>query len=632
MLVDPITLEVLQNRFDVIADEMELTLLRTSFSPIVKEGQDASAALFTTDGLVVAQAAAIPIHLGCLVPAVKALIDAFPVEQMEEGDAYIMNDPYAGGTHLPDTTIVQPIVHGNRVVALAATMTHNQDIGGKAPGSIPTDATDIFQEGLCIPPLKLYERGEINRTLKAILVKNVRLPDVLMGDLHGQLAAGHVAIQRWREVVKEYGGELIDAAIALLMDRAEAVTRARIEAIPDGAYTFTDYLDNDGVVLDQPVGITVTVVIKGSDILFDFTGSSPQTKGPINSVASATVSGAYYVLRAITDPTVPNNSGCYRMVRFVLPPGSVVNPIHPAPVNARSATVIRVAHAIMGALAPAMPQKLIGADSGHLTMAFGGVDRRTGRAFVTSEMGGGGTGARATKDGIDVLDFGPVNCMNIPVEALEMDSPLRIRKFHSRSDSGGPGEFRGGLGAEKVFEVREGSVAVTLRGERFVTQPWGLFGGKAAASAEAWIERQGGSVEHILSKRVFTLEAGDRLHFLTPGGGGYGDPLKRDAEQVRIDVLDRKVSRAQAREAYGVVLADPDLAVDAAATRRRRRTLAARRLAAGHDEATPIFDHGRNGASNDGLISISPLPQHQGRPRAKPARRATPSIPARAAG
>ncbi len=596
MGLDVVTLEVLRNKFDVIADEMELALLRASFSPIVKEGYDASAALFTTDGQVIAQAAAIPIHLGCLIPTVQRIVEVFPVETMAEGDAYIMNDPYDGGTHLPDTTIVQPIIFQGRTRALAATMTHNQDVGGKAPGSIPTDATEIFQEGICIPPLHFYERGRPNETLHALLRKNVRLPEVLMGDLHGQIAAGHVGIRRFVELLSEYGLDVALGAVNELMDRAEAATRERVSAMPDGSYTFTDYLDNDGVVLERPIAIKVTVHISGSDVTFDFTGSSPQVAGPVNSVAAASVSGAYFVLRSVTDPEIPNNSGCYRMVRFMLPEGSVVNPRHPAPVNARTVTVVRIAHAVMGAFAQALPERIAAADSGHLTMAFGGRNPRTGRTFVTSEMGSGGVGARPTKDGIDMLDFGPVNCMNIPLEALQMDAPLRIHAFRLRGDSGGAGRFRGGLGAEKVFEARADDLVVTVRGERFFTQPWGLHGGRAGASANAWILRKDGTREEIRSKRVFTLQQGDRLHFHTPGGGGYGDPLERGAEQVLTDVLDGKVSPGQAHEAYGVVIDADTLRLDADATKtERQQRQRARR-------PTPPFDHGRHGASADGAL------------------------------
>lgn len=595
-MIDPITLEVLRNRFDVIADEMEMTLLRTSFSPIVKEAQDASAALFTIGGEVIAQAAAIPIHLGCLMPSVNRLIEVFPVIEMNEGDAFIMNDPYDGGTHLPDTTIVQPIFHDGAVAALAATMTHNQDIGGKSPGSIPTDATDIFQEGICIPPLKFYDRGRINETLRALLVKNVRLPDVLMGDLHGQLAAGHVAMTRWSEMLREYGRAIVDEAIDELMKRAEAATRSHIAAIPDGIYSFADYLDNDGVALDRPIKICVTVTIEGSDILFDFTGSSTQVAGPVNSVTAATMSGAFYVLRVLTDPSIPNNGGCYRMARFRYPEGSVVNPTYPAPVNARALTIARIADAIRGALIKALPDRLIAADSGHLTIAFGGIDRRTGRQFVTSEMGAGGAGARRTKDGIDVIDFGAVNCMNIPVEAIEMDSPIRIEKFCIRDDSGGPGRQRGGLGMEKVFGVRSGPVAVTVRGEQFFTQPWGVFGGLAGGAARAWVERRDGSKEIIRSKCILTLNEGDRLFFDTPGGGGYGDPLERDPDLVWGDVADRKVSADAARERYGVVLTGGQ--VDREKTASLRQQLAARL------KTNFAFDHGTLGKSMEGSVSF----------------------------
>src|SRR4030095_6750174 len=255
MATDPITLEVLRNKFDVIADEMEIALLKSAYSSIVKEGMDASAALFTAQGETIAQAASIPIHLGSLVPAVQRIIREFPVDSMQEGDVYIMNDPYDGGSHLPDIVIAVPIIYQGRTVALSTTMTHNQDVGGKTPGSVPTDATEIFQEGLRLPPLKFYEAGVPNRTLHAILQKNVRIPDILMGDLHGQVAAGNVGQQRFIELLQEYGKDTVLAAIAELMDRAEAMTREKLSAIPDGSYTFADYLDNDGIDLERRGGL-----------------------------------------------------------------------------------------------------------------------------------------------------------------------------------------------------------------------------------------------------------------------------------------------------------------------------------------------------------------------------------------
>jgi N-methylhydantoinase B len=588
MATDLITLEVLRNKFDVIADEMEITLLKSAYSSIVKEGLDASAALFTTGGETIAQAASIPIHLGCLVPAVQRILQEFSPESMAEGDVYIMNDPYDGGSHLPDIVIVVPIIYQGAAVALSTTMTHNQDVGGKTPGSVPTDATEIFQEGLRLPPLKFYEGGEPNHTLHAILQKNVRIPDILMGDLHGQVAAGNVGKQRFIELLREYGTDTVLTAIAELMNRAEAMTREKLGAIPDGSYTFADYLDNDGIDLDQRITIQATVTIKESDVYCDFTGSSPQVRGPLNCVPTAAIAGAYYVVRTITDPTIPNNSGCYRPIHLHLPEGTVVNPRPPAAVNARTATIIRIADVLHGALVQALPGKLPAAPSGQLLVAsFGGIDPHSGVPYVTSELGAGGVGARPNKDGIDVLEMGPSNCMNIPAEAIEMSYPLRIQHYGMRCDSGGAGRYRGGLGATKVFEAVDGDVVVSIRGERYFTPPWGLYGGQPAAAAQAWVERADGSVEEIPSKRVFTLHAGERLHVDTPGGGGYGDPLERDPEAVRQDVRDRRVSVHMAREQYGVVLEGPALIIDHQATQRLRATLRQQRGA-----ITWVYDRG----------------------------------------
>lgn len=574
MAIDLITLEVLRNKFDVIADEMEIALLKSAYSSIVKEGLDASAALFTTAGETIAQAASIPIHLGSLVPAVQRIAREFPVDTMAEGDVYIMNDPYDGGSHLPDIVIMAPILYQGRPVAFSATMTHNQDVGGKTPGSVPTDATEIFQEGLRLPPLKFYERGTPNHTLHAILQKNVRIPDILMGDLHGQVAACNVGAQRLLALLDEYGRETVLTAIEALMARAETMTREKISAIPDGSYTFTDYLDNDGVDLDRRIAICATVTIKGSDITCDFTGTSAQVRGPLNCVPTAAIAGAYYVIRTITDATIPNNSGCYRPIHLHLPEGTVVNPRPPAAVNARTATIIRIADVLHGALVQALPGKLPAASSGQLLVAsFGGIDPRTGESYVTSELGAGGVGARPRKDGIDVMEMGPSNCMNIPAEAIEMSYPLRIRHYGIRQDSGGAGQYRGGLGARKVFEAAYGDVVVSLRGERYFTAPWGLQGGQSGAMAQAWVERRDGSIEEIPSKRVLTLQQGERLHVDTPGGGGYGDPLERPPQAVEQDIRDRRISMQVARQVYGVVVDEPGFTVNHDATWRLRDTL-----------------------------------------------------------
>src|SRR5213594_3250856 len=375
MAIDPILLEVLRNRLDAIADEMELTLLKSAASPIVKEGLDASAALFNLHGETIAQAAAIPIHLGALQFAAQRIVRAFPPNRMRDGDAFLLNDPYDGGTHLPDITLAVPVFADGRAVALACTMCHHQDVGGRTPGSVPTDATQLYQEGVIIPPTQLFRAGVLDENLFALLRRNVRIPEVFTGDLMAQVAAGRLGGIRLGELFARHGADVVLGYIEELFTRAETLTRRQIDAIPDGTYTFTDYLDNDGIELDQLVRITVAVTVRGSSMTFDFTGTSPQVRGPFNSVPASTLSAVYYAVRAISDPTIPNNGGCFRALEAILPPGSLVNPRPPAPVSCRTATIKRIADAILGALVRALPHRMPAASSGTLlVMALGGRD------------------------------------------------------------------------------------------------------------------------------------------------------------------------------------------------------------------------------------------------------------------
>jgi len=550
--IDPITLEVVRNRLAVIADEMEEILLRSSYSPIVKEGLDASAALFTIGGETLAQSVAIPIHLGTLVPAVRRIIAEFPLDQMHPDDAYAMNDPYDGGTHLPDVIMVVPIFAGNRVVALSTTLTHHQEMGGKTAGSVPTDATEIFQEGIIIPPLKFIDRGAPNETLHRLWARNLRIPDVVFGDLRAQVAACRAGGRRVQALVSDLG---VDSSLSLfdaLLNNAERLTRARIAEIPDGTYTFTDYLDNDGVELDRRLQITATVTIAGDRFKVDFTGTSSQARGPVNAVPSSTLSAVYYCVKAVTDPEIPNNVGCYRAIDVVLPVGSLVNPIRPAPVNARTATVKRITDAIFGALHQALPGRLPAAPSGELlVMSISGIDPRTGQRFITSELGTGGMGARPGKDGIDVIETDATNCMNLPAESIEVDFPIRINHWRLRTDSGGAGQWRGGLGFVKSFEAIGTELELSYRGERHSTAPWGVEGGHDGDNGRARIWRADGQVETVNSKQIVHLQPGERLEVELAGGAGYGDPLKRDRDRIRDDLKDRKISTEAARELYG---------------------------------------------------------------------------------
>jgi N-methylhydantoinase B len=589
--IDPVLLEVLRNRLEAIADEMELTLLKSAASPIVKEGLDASAALFNVRGETIAQAAAIPIHLGALELAARRLVSAFPPARMQDGDAFLLNDPYDGGTHLPDITLAVPVFAEGRAVALACTMCHHQDVGGRTPGSVPTDATELYQEGVIIPPTQLFRAGALDENLFGLLTRNVRLPDVFTGDLMAQVAAGRLGGVRLRELFAAHGVDVVLGYIEELLARAERLTRREIEAIPDGEYRFEDHLDNDGVELERRIKIVVTVRVRGSSMTFDFTGTDPQVRGPFNSVPASTLSAVYYAVRAISDPSIPNNGGCFRAVDAVLPEGTLVNPRPPAPVSCRTATIKRIADTILGALVRALPDRMPAASSGTLlVMAFGGRDPETGRPFVASELAAGGMGARRTKDGIDVIETDVSNCMNIPVESVEMGFPLRVPRVRLWADSGGAGRCRGGLGLEKVFEATATDVLISHRGERFASSPWGLHGGLPGRSARAFILRKDGGREDLPSKKMIVLHPGDQLWEYIAGGAGYGDPLDRDPELVLLDVLDRKVSREVARDAYGIVLLPDGDSVDEAATKECREALRRER-----GPVTWTFDRGADG-------------------------------------
>ena len=551
--LDLITVEVVRHKLEGIANEMESTLLRSSFSPIVKEGMDASASLFNVKGEPLAQACAVPIHLATLIPVVQTFLREFPVETMKDGDVYIMNDPYLGGTHLPDIALVAPVFHRGRVLALSATMTHHQDVGGMTPGSVPTNATEIFQEGIRIPPLKLRDAGVMNDTLVKLLRLNVRIPNTLMGDLNAQIAGCQIGGRRLAELAETMGEKLLATIFDELLARSEAMTRAALRAIPEGTYRYVDWLDNDGIELERRVRIEVAVTVKGGNIHIDLTGTSEQLKGPFNCVPSGSQAAAYFAVRALTDPTIPTNAGCFRPVTMHLPIGSLVNPVEPAPVGSRTATIKRITGCILGAFKDVLPDR-VPADSGCelLTLAFGG-RLPSGASFVTGELIAGGSGAGRESDGVDVIETDATNCMNQPAEAMEMEAPIRVHRVALSQDSGGPGRQRGGLGIVKEFEMLVDGITMTHRGERHYYPAGGSHCGLAGAKAHSVLRRANGTEDIISSKLVTTMNRGDRLVVATAGGGGYGDPHTRDRAALREDVKNGKVSEAAARTIYGLV-------------------------------------------------------------------------------
>jgi N-methylhydantoinase B len=561
--IDPVTLEVIRNRLDVIAAEMEGTLIRSAFSVVLKEGADCSCALFTVEGDTMAQSVALPQHLGVLAATVKSLLRTFPVNEMSQGDVFMMNDPYDGGTHLPDITVLMPVFFEDQCVAMAASMAHHSDLGGMAIGSLPPDATELFQEGLVLPPTRLMSKGVMDKQIFAILLKNVRMPAFLEADLGAQIAAVRNGAARFEELCASFGAGIVLDYIAEMMDRSEALTRARIAEIPDGSYNFFDYIDNDGIILDKRIKIEATLTISGSDIHVDFTGTDPQARGAANAAFSHAACVAYYCVRCITDPSLPNNAGCFRPITVSLPHGTIVNPKHPAAVNARTMTVCRMTDVIFGCLAQAAPERVRASSSSMQGVSFSGRRASTGEAYVYLELFCGGMGARPNKDGVDYIETDITNMMNAPTEAVELEYPLRIRSMRLIPDSGGAGRHRGGLGMHKIFEIVEGPLEVTHRGDRHFSCPWGLKGGKPGKPWATILKRTDGSEHKVPARERFVMQTGDLLFCDTAGGGGYGDPLDRPVEVVARDVLDGHVSRQSAEQDYGVMLDDefsPDLA------------------------------------------------------------------------
>jgi N-methylhydantoinase B/oxoprolinase/acetone carboxylase alpha subunit len=545
--LDPITVDITRYKLDGIADEMQATLLRSSFSPIVKEGLDASASLFALDGTTLAQSCSIPIHLATLIPAVAKIIETFPVARMRDGDSYVLNDPYCGGTHLPDIAVVQPVFHDGRPIALTAAMTHHQDVGGMSAGSVPTNATEIYQEGLRIPPLRLREAGAYNETLVALLRQNVRIPDTVMGDLNAQIAACTIGARRFAELAERFGADQLTAICRELLARSERLTRAALARIPPGTYRYVDYLDNDGIELDKPIRIEIAATVGNGAIEFDFSGTSAQVKGPMNCVPSGSLAAACWAVRALTDPDIPTNGGCFRPISLKLPEGTIVNPQEPAPVNARTSTIKRIAGCMVGALAPAMPDKAPAASAGELlVLAFGGKHGGGGN-YVVGELIAGGSGAGPRQDGVGAIETDATNCMNLPAEALEMEAPIRLNRVALRADSGGAGEWRGGPGLVREYEVLAslgaGGVSFSHRGERHFSAAAGLHGGGDGARARSSIRRADGREELIPSKIATVLHPGDRVTVETAGGGGYGDPARRKPELAVADIADGKVTQ-----------------------------------------------------------------------------------------
>ena len=510
MTLDPASLQVLISRLTGVAEEMGVVLRRAASSPNIKERADCSAALFTPDGELLVQAEHIPVHLGSMPASVRAAIDAFGTDRLRPGEHVVLNDPFAGGTHLNDVTLVTPAFTADgRLVGWAANRAHHADLGGMAPGSIPPEATEIHQEGLRLPPVRLTPEVVV------VFLANSRTPDERRGDLDAQVGANVLGAERL--------ASFADAPLAKVVDYGERRMRATLADLPDGTWTFDDVLDSFGPLPEQqhPIAVRLALTIAGDEVTFDFTGTDPQQAGNVNAVEAVTISAVAFALRSATDPTMPANGGAMRPVRVVAPAGTVVAATPPAAVGAGNVEVSqRVADVCLGALAQVVPDRLGAASQGTMNNVLIG-----GASWVYYETVAGGQGARPTKPGMSGVHTAMTNTKNTPIEALERHYPMRVLRYRLRQGSGGVGLCPGGEGIERDLLMLE-DVTVSLITERRVSRPWGLAGGGPGAPGENWLLPGGDErlAKRLPDKVTIRLKSGDVLRMLTPGGGGWGPP------------------------------------------------------------------------------------------------------------
>ena len=510
--IDPITLEVARNRLAAIADEMGVVLRRTAYSPNIKERADCSAAVFVPSGEMLAQAEHIPVHLGSMPASVAAVLAAFG-DRMEPGTQYAVNDPYHGGTHLNDLTLVRPVHRGGVLIGWVANRAHHADVGGEAPGSMPAHAIEVDQEGHRVPPTPAVYKGEWLDSFVEPFLAATRTPAERLGDLSAQLGANEAGALRITQLADAEGHDRYHAIATALLDYGERRMRSAVAALPDGRYEFTDYME----WRDDDLPIRAAVTIDGSDLLADFAGTHEQIAGNINAVDAVTRSCLYYAVRVATDPTIPANGGCYRPMALSAPAGSLVNANPPAAVAAGNVeTSQRIADTLLGALAQAAPDLVPAASQGTMNNVLIGNDE-----FAYYETLGGGQGGRPGRAGQSGIHTGMTNTKNTPIESLEAHYPFRVVGYGLRTGSGGAGRYPGGEGIERQIEFLT-AAAVSLIGERRRNQPWGLAGGMPGATGEDWLIRRNGSRDRLEGKTTFEVAPGDRLLVLTPGGGGWG--------------------------------------------------------------------------------------------------------------
>ena len=561
--MDPVTINILESTMVSICREMGIVLMKTAYSTIFSEALDFTCGLAEMNGDLMAVADYCPSQIGGMPLLVKSCLQEIPVSEIEEGDVILHNDPYRGGLHTPEHTFFKPIFVGGELMGFAVAIGHIQEVGGMVPGGFCGEATEIFHEGLRVPPVKIKKRGADNVEVWKLLLANVRTPRVNYGDLRALIAAVDIGAARAAQVIMKYGKTVFREAIHDLLDYSECRMRAELESIPDGIYGFEDYIESDGVDADRTYAIKVEVHKFGGSIVVDYDGSSRQAKGPINATLGVATSAAYNAVLHMTDPSIPRNSGCFRPIRVLAPPGTIVNVDYPGPeVGGNTETHPRIVGTIIGAMANAVPNRTMAAEGGtHSNLVFGGVDAETGEFFICYDIAGVGWGGRAFADGNDGVDSINGNCRPTPIEVFETRFPWRVEYLAFDTDSGGAGKFRGGVGYTKQMICLNDEIICSQMTDRHLFAPWGLNGGQSGGLG-ATLFLRAGTQEWQTMREAFGKNSSsrysnvrimkhDRLRLTSPGGGGYGEPRTRLRELIVNDLEQGYVSLACAEQYYG---------------------------------------------------------------------------------
>ncbi len=568
--------EVMNSLIEAIPSEMAVIMKQTSYSPIFNEVLDFSTAILTAEGDLIAQYIGVPVHLAAMEFCLKAIIRKFK-DSLQPGDIVIHNDPYDGGSHLPDINIVMPVFYDGELIAFTANRGHHADVGGANPGSFAGDSTSIFQEGVRIPAMKIYKAGQLNGDIMDFLCANVRAPKFTEGDIHAQIASCRLGERRLKGLLDKYGAGLIKQTMVWAMDYSEKRMRAEISSWPDGVYECEDYMDSDGVDIDRPVKVKATVTIRGDELTVDLTGSDPAVKGPINGALASVTAGVYIAILNMSDPTIPSNHGCYRPVTVIAPPGSVVNAQYPSPVvSGNCEMALHVIHTVTAAFAKALPDRVTAADAGTTAnLCGGGTDPVTGEPYVFCLSLPSGSGARKTKDGLIVCLSGRLGGLNqyMSLEMFEARFPFLTERYNLVPDSGGPGRFKGGLTAEWVVRPLGHTCELVGCTEKSNIPPYGLFGGMPGLHGDWHVSYADGRPDKDISKSSALVSEKDVIYIRTPAGGGYGDPLEREAEFIQFDLDEGYITAESAQRDYGCVVDRSTGKIDPEATAARRAQL-----------------------------------------------------------